>query len=124
MNPTTLGIVTAKIHFYETPFHHLSPDRWVWSIKFEECPVFTPDNRIHFAVGFTAEEAEKNTAALKKYLARNFIFDESTVAVIYMNEQVVAIGRRDSNYWLDVRDMKVKCFASLKLSFNDLVVKF
>lgn len=124
MNPNAIGITTATIHFYETPFHYLNPDKWVWTIKFENAPMFIPHNRIHFNIGFYEEEATKAANAIKDFFARNFIFEGSTVAVIYVGEQVIAIGKSDEDRWIDVRDLKVKTFAELKLTFNSLVVKF
>lgn len=124
MSTKSIGITTAKIHFYDEPFHYIRSGKWVWTIKFENAPMFIAHNRLHFDVGFCKEHAITAMNAIKEFFSKNFIFEDSTVAIIYSTNQIIAIGTNNEDRWIDVRDLKVKTFSELNLNISSLVVKF
>lgn len=126
MDSYHLGIATATLHFsnlYWFRRHH----HYAFDITFKNTSSLLLKNLELINAGMDNDEAQDFLNALKKYFEQAGIVDGSDVIVLFSGCQILAIGTRGKDLWIDVRKgvfiyTAPVNFASLRMEIKSLEV--
>ena len=112
-------IARAKITgLNEKPFYFEHRVDWRLNIMFEETSTLLFHNVAFIPMGYSEEEANKSYEKLVSKFKMAEIYNNDEVAVIFNNKdgEVLAIGARGKDQWIDVKDnLKLKRFSNLNI---------
>ena len=126
MDNCNLCIATADLHFSDLYWFE-KHCYYAFDLTFENTSTILFNNLSFLNAGFDHDSAEYFLNAVKKYFKLANILDGSPVNVLFSGQQILAIGARGSDLWIDVRK-GVYCrtaplsFAGLGLKIKSLEV--
>ena len=126
MNSCNLSIGTADLHFSNLYWFE-KYCYYAFDITFENASTLWFNNLMFLNAGFDYDGAKDFLNAVKEYFKLANIADGSPVSILFSGNQILAIGARGSDLWIDVR-YGVFCrtaplsFAGLGLKIKSLEV--
>lgn len=119
-----LCIATATLHFSDIYWFNKHCYH-AFDITFENSSTVFFNNLMFLNAGFDQDSAEDFLKAVKEYFKLANIVDGAPVSVLFSGQQIIAIGARGCDLWIDVRK-GVYCrtaplsFAGLGLNIKSL----
>ena len=126
MEKNPLCIATAELHFSDLYwFEHRC--FYAFDIDFKESTSIFCPNLAYIPAGYDEERAEDFLKTVKHYFTTAGIHDGDSVAVLFSDTQVLAIGALGNELWIDVHEgifphVPPKDFSKLGLDTKSLKV--
>lgn len=103
MNICNLSIGTADLHFSDIYWFE-KYSYYAFDITLENASTLWFNNLMFLNAGFDHYCAEEFLNAVKEYFKLANIVDGSPVSILFSGNQILAIGARGSDLWIDVRN--------------------